>query len=400
MSDEKPRDFWGKVQIASSVFNGVLLATVALIATKCIDRRAEIERRAETARQDSLRHIAERHTQRLAELEAITKLLPVLTSKDSAQREMGRALLVAVSRADSLAALINEVGAEPASRSSNSHGPPATNAPSPSPAGASSGSVVDGRFGVVSGFVAIVFNPRAPAAQRSEATRRVAEIATDPTATVVAKREAAAAVVAIAADSGLPRDAREIARAALARIRSVSALRIRAVVDSQPVNRLIDEVVLHHTYRPTRAEYRGGESIFAIARFQIEQFGWDRLGWHFAVAPDGVIWLGEPLNNSAYHLGNASLNRRTVSVNLILDGDHELPTEAQRRSLVALMTSLFARFRIKPHENFAEGRGLHRGHVGVRVTRTCPGVLITRPLVLGWFDVGAHSPALEIGQRP
>lgn len=116
----------------------------------------------------------------------------------------------------------------------------------------------------------------------------------------------------------------------------------------------------------------------------MEQNGWADVPFHFAVAPDGAIWSGRPLQSIPASVQGHNVG--TVAVDLILNGDTELPSPAQVASTRALLRALFERFGLTAEENFAPGRGFHRDYPGAR--KSCPGTLITKELVRGWFAGG------------
>lgn len=206
-------------------------------------------------------------------------------------------------------------------------------------------------------------------------TRMVTQLAT-----LNPSEGATEAITAIAAARSTSRTDRELAKDALKNIRSVSAGEIERVVNAEEVSRSIDEVILHHTWRPRMEDYRGIESIIAMSNFAIRTLGWKHVGWHYAVAPSGEIWLGRPLAEPGSNARGKNSN--SIGVELILDGDVEVPSAAQIGSLTQLLQALFKRFNIEASHNFAPGRGFHRDYSpGI----TCPGELITKEAVLGWL---------------
>jgi len=76
-----------------------------------------------------------------------------------------------------------------------------------------------------------------------------------------------------------------------------------------PFERKINAVHMHHTWKPTRAQYRGHDTIVGMWRFHTETNGWSDIAQHITIAPDGAIWLGRDWNrapaSAAGHNGNA-----------------------------------------------------------------------------------------------
>ncbi|NWG75257.1 MAG: N-acetylmuramoyl-L-alanine amidase [Rubrivivax sp.] len=158
-----------------------------------------------------------------------------------------------------------------------------------------------------------------------------------------------------------------------------SAVEIGAVVAAQPCKRAVREVILHHTWRPSAAQYRGWTTVEAIRSYHVKQHGWRDIGYHYLVAPDGAIWLGRPLSETGAHV--AGHNAGTIGVALILDGDAQPPSALQAAAATALLQAMFKRFGLQAASNFADGRGFHRDYA----SKSCPGKLVTKALVRGWF---------------
>src|SRR5262249_54979198 len=179
---------------------------------------------------------------------------------------------------------------------------------------------------------ALVLDPSALAEDRIKATEQIATAASQPGTSAADRRHTEALLASVAQSPTAPQDLRSAAEKAVANIRQASAAQIGDLIKAEPNSRTINEVILHHSFTPNIAAYHGYDTIKKIATFQTQFFNWDRLGFHYIVAPDGTIWLGTPLNQVAFHVGKQ--NPTTAGVMLILDGDSELPTEPQRTALV------------------------------------------------------------------
>ncbi|MEO8621276.1 MAG: peptidoglycan recognition family protein [bacterium] len=382
----KTRDFWDKLQILSSFFSTVVLAGGALVFTKWYEARQSQTALEERRLDAENRNRTEMHQRRLAEVDAAIRLVPSLASKDPQQRAVAENILAIVRQQDSLAT---------ARQSTSPTGPVQKNAPAKSgvvehvleslrpslPRSTSATFLPESRLDLLAAL-SLALKKDAPDSARTAATRRVTEFALSSTAPVAEKEKAAVAIAQIAADASAPAAARRLASDVLARIRSVSYDRIQATIDSMTLTRPIQEVVLHHSALPDIASYRGAASIFALAKFQAEELRWNRLSWHFAVAPDGTVWVGTPLDTAAFHLGNTALHKVTVSVLMILNGDKELPTAEQQRSTARLLSVLLRRLQLTPEQNFRAGHGFHSDY---RPEKSCPGRKITRDVVLDWL---------------
>lgn len=130
----------------------------------------------------------------------------------------------------------------------------------------------------------------------------------------------------------------------------------------------IDGATLHHTYRPTVAQWRGYASMIGMRDFYITK-GWTA-GPHLYLAPDG-IWQLTPLNLGGVHAGVCNRTRWGIEV----VGDYD--SGPWPPALAALVhDTLAALFR---------WRGLAadalNGHRDCNSPKTCPGRAIQLPVV-------------------
>ena len=144
-----------------------------------------------------------------------------------------------------------------------------------------------------------------------------------------------------------------------------------------PSPRDIQEVVLHHTWSPTAAQYRGKMTWDAIRNYHMGTRGWSDIGYHFGIGPDPdlSLWALRPYSRSGAHV----LNRNAYSLGIALIGNYDaedptgiLPTAAE------VVRALCDRFEIG-----AGGIRFHREFAD----KTCPGTRVGlthfRRLVMG-----------------
>jgi len=66
---------------------------------------------------------------------------------------------------------------------------------------------------------------------------------------------------------------------------------------------------MHHTWKPSRADFKGHETIVAMWRFHTQTNGWRDIAQHVTIDPEGFVWLGRNWNlapaSAAGHNGNA-----------------------------------------------------------------------------------------------
>lgn len=81
------------------------------------------------------------------------------------------------------------------------------------------------------------------------------------------------------------------------------------MLDSFPFTRRINAVHMHHTWKPTRSDFNGHDTIVAMWRYHTQENKWRDIAQHITIDPQGFIWLGRNWNlppaSAAGHNGNA-----------------------------------------------------------------------------------------------
>jgi hypothetical protein len=388
----KRKSVWDIFPVLTTFMGTVVLAGISLYVTQSYQKqeaqRTHDYQAAESARvaQFNQAQIETQRAQiRVEELKALTSLAPLLASHDPAARATARQLLQAVSATapSNLAAAIPTVG----TLSAGSTG-------AGNPSAARTGTAERGNLTSVTAdptirtarssaslfdqFAAIALSAEASPQDRVAATRKIGEIATARTTSPALRNRAANVAVQIASSAEAPPEVKQAAADVIAKIKRVTPDEVVQMIYSQPLKRKITEVILHHDTLPA-SEYKGAQTIFGIANTQLTNLGY--VGWHYAIAADGAIWVGVPLNDPATN--TSGHNKTSVAVMLLMDGDKELPTDAQRASLVVVLKALFSRFKLDASANSPDGSGFHF-HRDYTPGKTCPGRLLTKEMVLGW----------------
>jgi hypothetical protein len=142
--------------------------------------------------------------------------------------------------------------------------------------------------------------------------------------------------------------------------------------------RLPSRIVIHHTLRPTEAQWRGAVSMRGMQRY------YAGLGWtsapHIYTAPDG-IWLATPLSRIGIHAGtgNGSLAQGwySIGIEMVGDFDERRPDGPTWQHTRAVVTGLRGRIG-RPLGSILS---LHRDYS----TKSCPGDAVTRDWLLAQF---------------
>jgi N-acetyl-anhydromuramyl-L-alanine amidase AmpD len=138
-------------------------------------------------------------------------------------------------------------------------------------------------------------------------------------------------------------------------------------------------VVLHHTWRPTVAQWAGLRSMQALQRYYGAK-GWTAAP-HIFVGPDG-IWLFTPLKDIGIHAGTGNSGyidgRLWYSIGCEVVGDYDTsrPSGAVWDATKAVLGGLSRRLGIAPRQLLA----FHRDFTN---QKSCPGWAVTRDWVVG-----------------
>lgn len=78
--------------------------------------------------------------------------------------------------------------------------------------------------------------------------------------------------------------------------RKISIEQFATLLREFPFTRNIDAVHMHHTWRPTRAQFKGHETIVGMWRHHTSNNGWRDIAQHLSIDPQGGLWLGRSWN--------------------------------------------------------------------------------------------------------
>lgn len=154
------------------------------------------------------------------------------------------------------------------------------------------------------------------------------------------------------------------------------------------------KVVLHHTWRPTVAQWQGATSMKGMQRY-FAGMGWTAAP-HLFAAPDG-IWLFTPLRELGVHAGtgNGSFTKGwyTIGLEMVGDYDNERPSGPVWENTLAILGGMSLRLGIRPSQLIS----FHRDYS----SKTCPGKAVTPDWVIGqveeWLTRNTRLPAIKPG---
>lgn len=150
---------------------------------------------------------------------------------------------------------------------------------------------------------------------------------------------------------------------------------------AQSVARTVFTLQLHHTYAPNYSHFNG-RNHFALQRgmkqFHITNNGWQDVGQHFSIFPDGMIVTGRSLESSPACIFGFNANSVCIECIGNFDTGGDEMRQEQRDAIVRTSAALCQRFRIPVNSNqivYHHWFDLNTGKRtnGAGMTKSCPG---------------------------
>jgi caspase domain-containing protein/N-acetylmuramoyl-L-alanine amidase-like protein len=131
-------------------------------------------------------------------------------------------------------------------------------------------------------------------------------------------------------------------------IRRLTVDQFVALVQAATLTRKIDAVHLHHTWRPTRAQFKGLASVEAMRNYHMNTNGWSDIAQHLTVDPQGFLWTGRNWNSPPASQAGKNGTRDAGPFMIEIVGDFDAGREdldgEQRRAVVEVVAVLIRRF--------------------------------------------------------
>ena len=143
---------------------------------------------------------------------------------------------------------------------------------------------------------------------------------------------------------------------------------LRALLEAAPPRRDIQEVILHHTWKPNVGDYIGRNTWSGVQKYHIHVRGWSDIGYHIGIDPEGGIWLLRPVTRGGAHTKHHNSN----SVGLAMIGNYDRGKDDPLRithTAALIAAILCARYSLVPDNVF-----FHRDFAD----KSCPGTAIDR----------------------
>jgi len=155
------------------------------------------------------------------------------------------------------------------------------------------------------------------------------------------------------------------------------------------LTRKIDAVHLHHTWRPTRAQFKGQATIEAMRNYHINTNKWRDIAQHLTIDPHGLLWTGRNWNAPpASQAGrNGTSDAGPFMIEIVGDFDHgrDVLDGDQRHSVVAVVAALLRTFGLT-------GAAVHF-HRELESPKTCPGTSVDKKTLMSEIEAAQTAAA-------
>ena len=133
--------------------------------------------------------------------------------------------------------------------------------------------------------------------------------------------------------------------------------------------RRIDEVHMHHTWRPSHKDFRGLASIIGMWKFHTEVNKWSDIAQHVTIDPDGTIWTGRswklPPASSSGHNGSALCGPFMFEMVGDFDANRDVLRYKQHDAVIGVIAAVQRKNGLAPNTL--------RFHRQLGSPKTCPG---------------------------
>lgn len=394
----KTKDFWDKIVILTPLIGTALLSFLGTMLTLQNQKESarlsqefqekerlrnyqfeqykfEWEREARKAQAD-----LQYAQNRVEELKALTALAPMLASKDKLTRDAAETILLSLNLSKS------KQKAEPLPRLSRPLVQPQSIPSNPRGQSNRQQTADNSQEGFLEIAITKLLDKKAPVLEREKAALALGSLAKGTKLSASKRNRAEQAITKVVKDPQTPASLRQTASEILTQIREVSPNTAYSMARSNSLRKSFRGVMLHHS-TTSLSSFSGLKTVMSLARFEVDNM--NNVSWHFAVAPNGKVWIGAPLDQKV--VGSSGDNDYFVSILIFMNGDSELPTVDQQQTLANLLSVLFKRMDISSVDDMGVNRGFHF-HSDNNAT-SCPGRMLTKQMVKGWIsEVMSNRP--------
>jgi len=161
----------------------------------------------------------------------------------------------------------------------------------------------------------------------------------------------------------------------------MSVLEFKQWITNVKVARTILRVQEHHTYSPSYVHFKGNnhfELQTGMKNYHVNHNGWDDIGQHFTIFPDGTILTGRSLEKSPACITGQNANNICIENLGNFDVNGDTMTDIQKSAIANITAILCSKFNLVPNSNsivYHHWFNLNTGerNNGTKNNKSCPG---------------------------
>jgi hypothetical protein len=161
------------------------------------------------------------------------------------------------------------------------------------------------------------------------------------------------------------------------------------------LTRKIDAVHLHHTWRPTRSQFKGLATIEAMRNYHVNTKGWRDIAQHLTIDPHGFLWTGRNWNlppaSQAGRNGTSKIGPFMIEIVGDFDLGRDVLDGEQRSAVVSVTAALLSTFGLDTAAVLF--------HRELGSPKSCPGTGVDKAKLLKEIEESASAVPREAKRR-
>ena len=162
----------------------------------------------------------------------------------------------------------------------------------------------------------------------------------------------------------------------------IDVTEFKTYIDGLKITRKISRVQLHHTYSPSYTHFNGNnhEKLQQnMKNYHVNTCGWNDIGQHFSIFPDGKIVTGRSINVAPAGISGANTGAICIECIGNFNNGGDTMLIAQKNAIVGAVKVLLDRFGLNANKDvvyhawFGTGGKSLGTYVPGKSQKTCPG---------------------------
>ncbi len=169
-------------------------------------------------------------------------------------------------------------------------------------------------------------------------------------------------------------------------IRRLTTEQLTSLLTASKLSRTISSIHVHHTWRPTRSQFKGLATIEAMRNFHVNTNRWDDIAQHLTIDPQGLSWTGRNWNlPPASQAGrNGTRQEGPFMIEIVGDFDgRDLLDGPQRQAVVDVVAAFLDVCELGTGDIFF--------HRELGSTKTCPGTGVEKQTLVSEIAAATNA---------